>query len=147
MERIHSAGEDMLERRAKHISAAVLALVVLTGASGAGCSNGQPGHAGKRDGDDFDQDDIQVTVVRCASKDRPYATVRVTVDTSPKDRQYFVGLEFLDSEGKAVDSSSLKLTAPSGAADKDEFSEKVKFPMHEPGRADEVTSCKMDHAF
>ncbi|OEV28114.1 hypothetical protein AN219_21255 [Streptomyces nanshensis] len=136
----------MLHRNARHLGAVFLALVVLTGVSSNGCSDGVPsGRPGK--GDDFDQDDIRVAVVECASKKRPSATVKVRANTSPKDRRYFVGVEFLDSKGRVVDSSSQKLTPQPDSPDKDEITANVKFPMSEPKKAGQVTSCKMDHAF
>ena len=129
----------MLQRHAGKIFTALLPLVLL-----AGCSDGTAGTA--KGGDDFDQDDIQVTITDCASKGSPAAVARVTASTSPSDRTYYVGLEFLDSEGNVVDSSSQKLTPESDSGD-DEITAKVKFPMTERKKAGEVASCKLKHAF
>lgn len=119
---------------------ALLALALLTACGG----DGSPGTA-KR-GDDFDQDDIKVAILKCAGDGRPAATARVTANTSPRDRKYFVGLEFLDSKGNVIDSSSQKLTPESDSGD-EEISAEVTFPMSEPEKADRVDSCRMEHAF
>jgi hypothetical protein len=123
-----------------------LVLVAATGVSSTGCSDGVPsGRPGK--GDKFDEDDIKVTIVKCASRERARAVVKVTANTSPKDRHYFIGLEFLDSHGSVVDSSARELTPQPDSRDDDEISAKVELPMSEPEKASRVTSCKVDHAF
>jgi hypothetical protein len=138
----------VFQRRKRNLRAiGTVALMALTGALYGGCGgDGVPtGRPGK--GDDFDRDDIRVEVVECATEKNPEATVKVTASTTPSDRRYFIGLDFLDAEGEVVDSASLKLTPQPDSPDDEEITENVEMPMTETGKAGEVKSCKMDHAF
>lgn len=134
----------MRQRPAKRLAFTVFALGAATGLSGAGCSDGVPSG---RNGDKFDGDDIKVTLVACASKKNSGATVKVTADTSPRDRTYFVGVDFLDSGGDVVDTSARKLTPEPESPDDEKITANVELPMSEPEKAAEVASCEMDHAF
>lgn len=137
----------MRQGPAKRLAPVVFALVAVAGFSVGGCSgDGVPGGS-RHGGDDFDRDDIQVAVTECASEKRPRATARVTANTSPKDRTYFVGVNFLDSEGEVVDSNAQKLTPEPDSPDDEEITANVEFPMSDSGKAGEVASCEVDHAF
>lgn len=121
------------------------AFVVLTGVSSGGCSDGVP--SGRHHGSDFDRDDIRAGIMRCASKSRPSAVVKVRANTSPRDRKYYVGVNFLDADGNVVDKAERKLTPQPDSASDEEITAKVTFPMSEPDKVAKVRSCKLDHAF
>ncbi|GGO48570.1 hypothetical protein GCM10012287_23850 [Streptomyces daqingensis] len=139
----------MSQRRKRNQRAVgIVALTALAGVLYGGCGGGDgvpTGRPGK--GDDFDRDDIRVEVVECATEKNPEATVKVTANTSPSDRRYFIGLDFLDADGEVVDTASLKLTPQPDSPDDEEITENVEMPMTESGKAGEVASCEMDHAF
>lgn len=134
----------MFQGNAKRVALVFFALMTLTGVSSGGCSDGVPTG---RHGDDFDRDDIRAAIVECATEKRPRAIVKVTANTDPSDRTYFVGVNFLDAEGEKIDSASLKLDPEAEPEEKEEISENVEFPMSEPDKAGKVASCEMDHAW
>ncbi len=135
----------MRKGQVKRLVLVGFAFVVLTGVSSGGCSDGVP--SGRNGGSDFDRDDIRVTVVECANPKHPSATVKVTANTSPSDRKYYVGVNFLDADGNVVDTSERKLTPQPDSASDEEISAEVELPMDDPEKADQVASCEMDHAF
>ncbi|GAA2474168.1 hypothetical protein GCM10010406_07730 [Streptomyces thermolineatus] len=116
-------------------------MAALIGAGG--CDSGGT-YSGARGRDNFDQDDVQAVVVECAGRGRPAATVKVTV--ADENRKYFVGVKFLDSEGKVLDQASRKLT-PEGDASDGGISGNVEIPMNEPEAAGRVASCRLSEAF
>jgi hypothetical protein len=132
-------------KRTARIVLVGFAFVMLTGVSSGGCSDGVP--SGRHHGSDFDRDDIRADVVRCASKGRPSAVVKVRANTSPRDRKYFVGVEFLDADGDVLDKVEQKLTPQPDSASDEEVSANVTFTMNEPDKAAQVESCKLTHAF
>jgi hypothetical protein len=131
---------------AKRRGPAGFALAALAAFSITGCGGDGVAGSPKGGGDDFDRDDITVTVAECASEKRPTVTLKVTANTSPEDRTYYVGVEFLDSDGNVVDSLD-KTLDPQSDSGAEEISEKLEFSMSESDKADEVASCKVTHAF
>jgi hypothetical protein len=135
----------MFQGTTKRVVLVFFAIMTLTGVSSGGCSDGVAG--GLKGGDDFDQDDIRASIVKCATAKSPKAVVKIRANTDPSDRTYFVGVNFLDAEGETLDFAALNLDPRTDPGEKAEISEKVDFAMTETDEAGKVASCELDHAF